>query len=267
MKNPRTYGKPPYTIAVLHGGPGAAGEMAPVAEALSSVGGVLEPFQTADSIDGQVEELRDLLDRFGELPVTLCGFSWGAWLAFIFSARFPRHVKKLILLSSGSFEEKYAEGIMATRLSRLPEGERKELIALMERLDDPAATDKDSALAGMGRMIARSDAYRPVSGAESGLEVDYDIYRNVWREADELRRSGRLLDLGRRIRCPVVAIHGDYDPHSSDGVRIPLSRVLSDFRFVLLNKCGHRPWLEREAKDDFYEVLKKEWKSSDGSRY
>ena len=238
--------------------------MAPVAEALSSVGGVLEPFQTADSIDGQVEELRILLDRLGGLPITLCGFSWGAWLAFIFTAQHANHVRKLILLSSGSFEEKYAEGIMATRLSRLPEGERKELIALMERFDDPAATDKDSALAGMGRLIARADAYHPVSGAESGFEVRYDIYRNVWREADELRRNGRLLDLGRQIRCPVVAIHGDYDPHSSAGVKIPLSRVLSDFRFILLKKCGHRPWIEKEAKDDFFEVLKNEWRSAGG---
>ncbi len=28
----RSYGKQPYTIGLLHGGPGAAGEMKPVAE-------------------------------------------------------------------------------------------------------------------------------------------------------------------------------------------------------------------------------------------
>jgi hypothetical protein len=43
MKNPRLYGRPPYRIAVLHGGPGAAGEMKPVAEALSADFGFLEP--------------------------------------------------------------------------------------------------------------------------------------------------------------------------------------------------------------------------------
>ncbi|MHA2061833.1 MAG: alpha/beta fold hydrolase, partial [Candidatus Sifarchaeia archaeon] len=37
MKNLRIYGNKPFNIAVLHGGPGAPGEMAPVARELSSV--------------------------------------------------------------------------------------------------------------------------------------------------------------------------------------------------------------------------------------
>jgi hypothetical protein len=55
MKNPRTYGITPYSIAVIHGGPGAPGQMAPVARELSRDYGVLEPLQTATTLDGQVE--------------------------------------------------------------------------------------------------------------------------------------------------------------------------------------------------------------------
>ncbi|MCL4543887.1 MAG: alpha/beta hydrolase, partial [Chloroflexi bacterium] len=36
MENLRTYGKPPFRIAVIHGGPGVPGGMAPVAKELSS---------------------------------------------------------------------------------------------------------------------------------------------------------------------------------------------------------------------------------------
>lgn len=43
MKNLRKYANEPFKIAVIHGGPGAPGEMAPVARELSSVRGVLEP--------------------------------------------------------------------------------------------------------------------------------------------------------------------------------------------------------------------------------
>jgi len=63
MSNPRKYGIPPYSIAVVHGGPGASGEMKPVAEELSMQFGVLEPLQTKDSVVGQVEELRNKLPR------------------------------------------------------------------------------------------------------------------------------------------------------------------------------------------------------------
>jgi pimeloyl-ACP methyl ester carboxylesterase len=90
--------------------------------------------------------------------------------------------------------------------------------------------------------------------------IDYqpDIFLSVWREAAELRRSGKLLELGKHIKCPVVAIHGDYDPHPAEGVQKPLSAILKSFSFVLLANCGHKPWVERQAKDEFHAILKRE---------
>ncbi len=104
MKNLRKYGNKPFNVAVIHGGPGAPGEMAPVARELSSVRGVLEPLQTATTVEGQVQELKAVLEKNGDLPVTLIGFSWGAMLSFIFTARYPSFVKKLILIGSGAYE-------------------------------------------------------------------------------------------------------------------------------------------------------------------
>ena len=83
-------------------------------------------------------------------------------------------------------------------------------------------------------------------------------YEQVWREADELRSSGELLRLAGRLQCSVVSIHGDYDPHPPDGVRVPLSGILSKFRSYTLDRCGHTPWIERYARDRFFEILEKE---------
>ena len=80
MKNLLVYGNRPFSIAVIHGGPGPGGEMATMARELQSEWGVLEPIQTRTSLDGQVEELKAVLETSGDLPVTLVGFSWGAWL-------------------------------------------------------------------------------------------------------------------------------------------------------------------------------------------
>ena len=85
MKNLRTYGDPPFNVAVLHGGPGAPGQMAPVARELSSKRGVLEPLQTKHTLEGQKQELRSILEEYSDFPVTLVGFSWGAMLGFLFS--------------------------------------------------------------------------------------------------------------------------------------------------------------------------------------
>jgi pimeloyl-ACP methyl ester carboxylesterase len=73
-----------------------------------------------------------------------------------------------------------------------------------------------------------------------------------------LRRSGKLLEMGKEITVPVVAIHGDYDSHPAEGVEKPLSAILKDFHFILLEKCGHKPWIERQARERFYTILEGE---------
>jgi pimeloyl-ACP methyl ester carboxylesterase len=258
MKNLRTYGKSPFTVAVVHGGPGAPGEMAPVARELSAYTGVLEPLQTATTLDGQVAELKQVLEDSGDLPVTLVGFSWGAMLSFIFTSRHPMLVRKLILVASAVFEDRYAADIMETRLSRLSETEREEAFELMVSLEDPAVADKDRPMARLGELMAQADACDPLPHDSEVIAVQHSVFQGVWEQAAALRSSGRLLELGKRIRCPVVAIHGDRDPHPPEGVREPLSRVLSDFRFILLERCGHRPWIERSARDEFYGILRRE---------
>jgi pimeloyl-ACP methyl ester carboxylesterase len=260
MKNLRLYGKRPYTMAVIHGGPGAPGEMAPVARELSAEYGVLEPLQTKDTLDGQVEELRDVLQANGEPPVILIGFSWGAWLSFIVAAGYPALVRKLILVGSGPFEEKYADSILPTRLERLSEAERVEFCRIVEGLSEPATGDKAGLMARFGSLMDKADTYDPLPRKVELLEFNYEVNQKVWDEAARLRASGELLKLANKIRCPVVAIHGDYDPHPAGGVRVPLSGALKDFKFILLEKCGHEPWIERWARDRFYEILRNELK-------
>jgi pimeloyl-ACP methyl ester carboxylesterase len=259
MNNFRIYGHKPYTVAVVHGGPGAPGEIAPVARELSSFAGVLEPLQTKNTFKGQVRELHDVLERQADLPVILIGHSWGGFLSFIVTARYPSLVKKLVLVGSGPFEEKYADNIVPDRLNRLSEDDRIEAIKLIEIINDPTAPDKDRPMARISALFAKADTYAPLPAQKSeALEFSEEINRKVWAEAKKLRISGELVEMGKQIKCPVLSIHGDYDPHLAEGVREPLSRVLENFRFILLEKCGHEPWLEKYAKDKFYEILKKE---------
>ncbi len=258
MKNLRMYGNKPFNVAVIHGGPGASGEMAPVARQLSSIRGVLEPLQTATSLKGQVQELHTVLKGKADLPITLIGWSWGAMLSFIFAAQYPSSVIKLILIGSGTYEEKYVTNIMGIRLSRLSEDERAEALSLMDTLNNPATSDKNTPMAQLGKLIAKADSYDPLPYDSEVIECQYDIYQNVWEQAKELRSSRKLLELGKNIQCPVVAIHGDYDSHPPQGVKDPLSRIIKDFRFILLENCGHYPWLEKAARDRFYSILKRE---------
>jgi pimeloyl-ACP methyl ester carboxylesterase len=262
MGNFRVYGNAPYNVAVIHGGPGAIGEMEPLALELAPDFGVLEPFQSALSLEGQIAELRDLLVQHASLPVILIGFSWGAWLSYLVTAKHPELVKKLILVGSGPFETSYVANIQETRLSRLTGDEKVEYNAIIQLLGDPHGEGKAESFARLGQLAAKTDRFDPLDIRASTIEGQAlprgNQFHTVLQEAQELRQSGALLTLAAHIRCPVVALHGDYDPHPAAGVREPLSVHIRDFRFILLENCGHKPWIERQAQDKFYELLRVE---------
>jgi pimeloyl-ACP methyl ester carboxylesterase len=254
----RKYGKEPINIAVIHGGPGVPGYMKPVAEELSKICGIIEPFQFAKTIDGQVEELRKILKINCSLPVTLIGHSYGAWLSVIFAYEYPEYVKKIILVSSGPFDDEYAQIINETRLKRLSEKDVAELNILRNELNNNENKIKKEIFKKFGDLSSKADNFKPICFHDDILDYQPDIFQIVMREALYLRKSGKLLKMAGRVNCSVIAIHGDYDPHPFKGVEEPLSKVIKEFKFILLNDCGHYPWNEEKGKDKFYEFLKKE---------
>jgi pimeloyl-ACP methyl ester carboxylesterase len=256
MLKARSYGIEPYKAILVHGGPGAAGELAPVAKELSSRIGIVEALQSKRTISEMTLELKTVVKEYSEEPVQLVGYSWGAWLSFIFAAVYPEMVRKLILVSSGPFDVANASRIRETRLSRLNEEDKKLLESLEMRLNrsDP---NKERILLQYGNLMSKADAFDPlVLEPNDEMNVDLEIFQNVWKEASELRSSGELLKLGKKISCPVVVIHGDYDSHPFDGVVQTLKPIISaPFKYFILENCGHKPWNERLAKDRFFDLL------------
>lgn len=255
MQNPHTYGSPSYRIALIHGGPGSVGEMQPVAEELGNKFSILEPLQTADTLTGQVEELAGILRGYSEPPLTLAGFSWGAWLSWITAATHPELVRKLILIGSGPFTEEYAQQITFNRLQNMSRSDKAEYITLLEVLSDPFTTDHDRLFARLGELAAKADHYDPIEPTDN-LSIEDNPYYAVLDEAMGMRETGELLALGNAIQCPVVAIHGENDPHPIADVEVPLQQILNDFRMIALPECGHKPWIERQARENFFKHLR-----------
>ena len=256
--NVNVYGTKPYSIALIHGGPGAPGQMSSVAKVLSDSFGVLEPIQTADTIDGQIQELKEIVEHYFQDPGIIIGYSWGAWLSYLFTATYPRYVKKLILVSSGPFQESYVPYIHEQRSFRVTEGQLEDLKRLSLLLETPSTIDTTDLFKKLFLLFSQTDAYAPIQSEDDTILFQPNIFFKIMGEASYLRKSGKLSSVGACITCPVVAIHGDHDPHPSQGVKKPLASTLKDFRFILLTKCGHTPWNERYAKDKFYEILRGE---------
>jgi pimeloyl-ACP methyl ester carboxylesterase len=232
--------------------------MAPVARELSRQYGILEPFLAELTIGDQLRELEDILNGHATLPVTIIGYSWGAVLGFLFTGKNPGMVKKLIMVSSAPFEAGYAVDILETRIGRLSHEDATTLKSLVKEFTRPGITDMDELFGSFGEMMLKADSYDPVPRESERTGFRYEVFTHISDEFEELRKTGALAGSGRDIMCPVIAVHGDYDPHPADGVRIPLSCTIRDFKFILLESCGHTPWIERRAAHRFFEVLRSE---------
>jgi pimeloyl-ACP methyl ester carboxylesterase len=255
----RKYGKAPFGVAVLHGGPGAPGYMAPVARELSETAGVIEPLQTRDSLEGQIDELRDQLLGHVDPPVVLMGSSWGAVLALFLAARNKELVRNLVLIGSAVFDKESSASIDDRRLSRLSEAKRRRHEIIQARLAQASGAERDRLMDEWGSILFETDVFDPVTNDLEVLETQYDVFTGVWSDFVVLRdRPGYLRNEFSCIDLPTLVVHGEYDPHPIEGIRPFLEECFSDIRFEILPRCGHYPWIEKHARDRFFAILRKE---------
>jgi pimeloyl-ACP methyl ester carboxylesterase len=151
------------------------------------------------------------------------------------------------------------------RGTRFSPAEQKEFEECERRLAKGSARSRRSAMRRLGELAEIADSYDLLPSQDSSLLPDVSAFRSVWREAEAMRRSGALARALRRVRAPVVVLHGREDPHPVEGVVEPMIRAGLDVRVVVFERCGHEPWRERYARTKFFEVLNAELARGRGS--
>lgn len=256
----RKYGNKPFKIAIVHGGPGACGSVAPIGEKLSKLFGigVIEPIQTKCSISELIEELYAQVNSNTKEPITMLGHSWGAWLVVLFGAKYPELVKQIILVGSGPFKKEYVGQIMQRRLNNLSESDAELFRHLLSQLKSDSVADKDEILEKLGTLAEKSDSYAILDMQDREIDplpTDGEMYASVWPQADDMRSSGGLVRGLNELKCTVTVIHGEYDSHPVEGVLEPLRESGVTFEAHVLPKCGHSPFNEKFAYERFYQIL------------
>jgi pimeloyl-ACP methyl ester carboxylesterase len=139
----------------------------------------------------------------------------------------------------------------------LSDKEREQAWILKERLKESDLKNRDDIFLEYAHLSCKGDDYHVVPDLYPGKGFSAEIHENVWSEASKMRETGELIELVKQVKCPVLAIHGAYDPHPWKGVDAPLKHILTNFEMVLLPNCGHNPWNEVEARTQFFIELAK----------
>lgn len=252
----REYGTAgPWVIAV-HGGPGAMGGMAPVARGLEGRFRVLEPWQRRSgeeplTVARHVADLHQMLQGRceGRRPA-LVGHSWGAMLALAYAAVYADETGPIVLVGCGTFDPAARARMQAIREGRMDDELRVEMARLEEEIADP-----DRRLCALGRLMMIVDSY-DLASTETGLELcDAVAHRETWADMVRLQEAGLYPALFAAIRSPVLMVHGAADPHPGRMIRDGLAPYLPQLEYHEWARCGHYPWLERAAGDEFFALV------------
>lgn len=252
----REYGSGTRWVIVLHGGPAAAGEVAPLARELGTAFHVLEPFQRGSSdqpltVATHVQDLDQLIrERCGPERPVLVGHSWGAMLALAYAAEHPATPAGLALIGCGTFSSAARAEFEARLHSRLTAADRAS-IARIEATD----TNPDRRHAALGALMARVYGHDLDELPDLSIAVDEVAHQQTWADMLRLQREGTYPAAFGAIGCAVLMLHGEADPHPGRLTAADLRTYIPHLRYEELTHCGHSPWLERRARRAFFTTL------------
>ena len=249
-------------IVVLHGGPGLSmsylqPDLGPLTERHTMISydqrGAGRSTVTSDpssvTATKHVEDLEAVRNVFGLDRMTLVGHSWGAGLAALYADRYPRRVRRLLLVDPiparrTPFAEQFSANLEAWMDARTKRQVAR-LAAARRNAADPVA-----ACRAYWAVFIHGYFANPARAAAAHGDVC-----NVPREA--VQNQGRvssltLQSLGdwdwrpllKAIRAPTLVVHGALDP-------IPLESAhewahgVPGARLLVIPDSGHFPFVEQ----------------------
>jgi pimeloyl-ACP methyl ester carboxylesterase len=95
-----------------------------------------------------------------------------------------------------------------------------------------------------------------IGGSDPGFEgCDARAHQETWGDMVRLQEEGVYPRAFEAIRAPVLMLHGAADPHPGEMIRASLEPYIPQIEYVEWEHCGHYPWLEPAARDEFFRIM------------
>jgi len=161
----------------------------------------------------------------------------------------------LVLVGSGTFDPAARDRMRAIIGERMDDALRGRMENLARRFADP-----DARMRALGALVEPLYSYDLDTPGEESEVCDARAYDETWQDMIRLQEAGVYPAAFAAIKRPVLMLHGADDPHPGRMIRTSLERYMPQLQYREWDRCGHSPWLERFAREEFFGVLR-EWLS------
>ncbi|NNE34231.1 MAG: alpha/beta hydrolase [Rhodothermales bacterium] len=255
----RHFGKAGPLVLVLHGGPAAVGDVAPVAKGISKYFRAVEPWQRGSgevplTVARHISDLHELATELGGgSPLAIVGHSWGAMLALCYAAEHPSRTGPIVLVGCGTFDQASRSRMQATIEERMDDGLQDNLRGMSTEVADPA--DRFIRTFKLTRHLFDFDPINSYADKEEFEPFDIQAHQETWSDMQELQDDGIYPNAFAAIQSPVLMLHGQYDPHPGKMIRDSLLNYVPKLEYHEWERCGHSPWIEKSAREAFFSVI------------
>ena len=196
-----------------------------------------------------VEDLEGLRKKLNLSQMNLLGHSWGSFLAINYALKYPRRIKKLILVSSFGVSSKFLNEFVKNREARRTKDDSLALKKIMS--SDGFAKRAPPTMNQFARLFFKSYFYDQSKSNRLTISFNKRTAANIFPIFSFLGKEFSNYDLTtqlKEITCPVLIINGLNDPIPIKYAK-ELNNTIQNSKLVIIKNCGHFPFIE--AKKEF----------------
>jgi proline iminopeptidase len=189
----------------------------------------------------QIEDLDALRAHIGEERIDLLGHSWGGYLVMAYAARYPQHIRRLLIVDSAA--PKWGDTVFLFK-NVFPEGvEREDADEFASQLGDKAAAARS--LREYFSMLFYSPEKRDAALAkmEEGSEVP-EVNETINKDLERFDLNPEL----PKYRFPTMVMTGRFDINVAPVVAYKIHKAIAGSQFVVFDRSGHMPFYEEPEK-------------------
>lgn len=197
---------------------------------------------TTITMNLMVEDIENLRKHLGITQWVVLGHSFGGMLAAYYATKYPKHIKAVIMSSSGGVDLGLREYAHTRMNSLLTKTERDSLQYWNNKM--AAGDGSPKVRLGRGRAMAPAYVYHkefaePIARrlAQTNLTINGLVWENM--EAIRFNCAPQLANFDK----PVLVLQGKNDVLNMKTAN-DIHRAFKKSTLVLLNECGHYGWLD-----------------------